>query len=307
MSRPRASIPWRETGSGRSLIDLSRNQGVTIFVSTHFMNEAERCDRISLMDSGRVLATDTPAGLVKARGAATLEDAFIGYLEEATGSRAPRPTRRPVRRDSRSGDRQRTRVLVQSAAAVRLHDPRSPGTVARSDPAGVQPVRHGAADAGVRIRCFDRRQQSVFRGAGSGPESRKPRLSGGTQRLDAISSRRPPLADYADLDKRLKSGDIKAAIEIPPGFGRDIKRGRPAWVSALGRWRDAVPRRDHPRLPAGHASAVSGGSGREDDGGRAAAARRYRNQVQVQPGFRQHLRHGAVEHVVAARRCFRRF
>jgi ribosome-dependent ATPase len=44
------------------LIDLSRNQGVTIFVSTHFMNEAERCDRISLMDSGRVLATDTPAG-----------------------------------------------------------------------------------------------------------------------------------------------------------------------------------------------------------------------------------------------------
>ena len=48
------------------LIDLSRNHGVTIFVSTHFMNEAERCDRISLMDAGRVLATDTPAGLVKA-------------------------------------------------------------------------------------------------------------------------------------------------------------------------------------------------------------------------------------------------
>ena len=51
------------------LIDLSRNQNVTIFVSTHFMNEAERCDRISLMDSGRVLATDTPAGLIAARGA----------------------------------------------------------------------------------------------------------------------------------------------------------------------------------------------------------------------------------------------
>jgi len=55
------------------LIDLSRNQGVTIFVSTHFMNEAERCDRISLMDSGRVLATDTPAQLVEARGASTLD------------------------------------------------------------------------------------------------------------------------------------------------------------------------------------------------------------------------------------------
>src|ERR1019366_5735688 len=58
----------------------------TIFVSTHFMNEAERCDRISLMDSGCVLATDTPAGLIKARGVATLEDAFISYLEEAAGS-----------------------------------------------------------------------------------------------------------------------------------------------------------------------------------------------------------------------------
>ena len=46
------------------LIDLSRKEGVTIFVSTHFMKEAERCDRISLMDSGRVLATDTPAGLI---------------------------------------------------------------------------------------------------------------------------------------------------------------------------------------------------------------------------------------------------
>ncbi len=65
------------------LIDLSRNQGVTIFVSTHFMNEAERCDRISLMDSGRVLATDTPQNLIEARGVSTLEDAFISYLEAA--------------------------------------------------------------------------------------------------------------------------------------------------------------------------------------------------------------------------------
>ena len=47
------------------LIDLSRNQGVTIFISTHFMNEAARCDRIALMDAGRVLATGTPADLTK--------------------------------------------------------------------------------------------------------------------------------------------------------------------------------------------------------------------------------------------------
>src|SRR5262249_24973618 len=74
------------------LIDLSRNQGVTIFVSTHFMKEAERCDRVSLMDSGRVLATDTPARLMGSRGAATLEDAFISFLEQAANTRAA-PTR----------------------------------------------------------------------------------------------------------------------------------------------------------------------------------------------------------------------
>ncbi len=67
------------------LIDLSRQQGVTIFISTHFMNEGERCDRISLMHAGQVLASDTPAGLMRGRGAANLEEAFISYLEEATG------------------------------------------------------------------------------------------------------------------------------------------------------------------------------------------------------------------------------
>ena len=46
------------------LVELSRQHGVTIFISTHFMNEAERCDRISLMHAGKVLASDTPAGLV---------------------------------------------------------------------------------------------------------------------------------------------------------------------------------------------------------------------------------------------------
>src|SRR5579885_3240257 len=69
------------------LIDLSRNQGVTIFVSTHFMNEAARCDRISLMDAGRVLATDTPPALIRARGASNLEEAFIDFLEEAASAR----------------------------------------------------------------------------------------------------------------------------------------------------------------------------------------------------------------------------
>ena len=74
------------------LIELSRGQGVTIFVSTHFMNEAARCDRVSLMDAGRVLITGSPAEIIASRGAVNLEDAFIGYLEDAAGGRAANTT-----------------------------------------------------------------------------------------------------------------------------------------------------------------------------------------------------------------------
>jgi ribosome-dependent ATPase len=41
-----------------------------------------------------------------------------------------------------------------------------------------------------------------------------------------------PLADYAELDRRLRNGNVNVSIEIPPNFGMDIKRGRPVWVSA---------------------------------------------------------------------------
>jgi ribosome-dependent ATPase len=43
---------------------------------------------------------------------------------------------------------------------------------------------------------------------------------------------KPPLTDYADLERRLENGDVSAGIEIPPGFGRDIARGRPVLVAA---------------------------------------------------------------------------
>src|SRR3546814_331505 len=69
----------------RMLVERSRRDKVTIFISTHFMNEAERCDRMSMMHAGQVLDSDTPARLVEKRGAGSLEEAFIGYLVEAGG------------------------------------------------------------------------------------------------------------------------------------------------------------------------------------------------------------------------------
>ena len=60
--------PVARDGFWEHLIELSRRDKVTIFVTTHFINEAERCDRISLMSAGKVLVVDTPDGVVEQRG-----------------------------------------------------------------------------------------------------------------------------------------------------------------------------------------------------------------------------------------------
>jgi len=61
-----------------ALIRAIRDEGVTIVLVTHFMEEAERlCDRVAVIDGGRVVATDTPAGLAEGLGQPTLEDAFL--------------------------------------------------------------------------------------------------------------------------------------------------------------------------------------------------------------------------------------
>ena len=215
------------------LIDLSRNQGVTIFVSTHFMNEAERCDRISLMDSGRVLATDIPGNLVRVRGAATLEDAFISYLEEATGSRAAAaaevappaaavPQVRPPPAPQRAFSLQRLFAYTIRETIELLRDPIRL-TFALCGTAMLMLVFGFGISTDVNNLSF-----AVL----DHDQSHESRAYLEELRGSSYFVERPPLADYADLEKRLQSGAIKAAIEIPPGFGRDIERGRPAWVGA---------------------------------------------------------------------------
>lgn len=67
------------------LINLSRKDGVTIFISTHFMNEAVRCDRISMMHAGKVLASDTPQNLIREKNKHSLEEAFVQYILDENG------------------------------------------------------------------------------------------------------------------------------------------------------------------------------------------------------------------------------
>jgi ribosome-dependent ATPase len=214
------------------LIDLSRNQGVTIFVSTHFMNEAERCDRISLMDSGRVLATDTPANLIKARGVSTLEDAFISYLEEATGASVTTP----AAITEPAGDR----PPAQPQRPQPLFSPRRllAYTIREAIELLRDPIRLGFAMFGTVFLML------VF-GFGISTDvnnltfavldhdhSHESRAYLEELRGSTYFVEQPPLADYADLQSRMQSGAIRAAIEFPPGFGRDLERGRPVLVGA---------------------------------------------------------------------------
>ncbi|MFH1686866.1 MAG: ATP-binding cassette domain-containing protein [bacterium] len=55
--------------------------GVTIFVTTHYMDEAEYCDRISIMHRGRIVAMDTPLRLIEKYQAANLEEVFVNLIQ----------------------------------------------------------------------------------------------------------------------------------------------------------------------------------------------------------------------------------
>jgi len=216
-----------------ALIDLSRRQDVTIFVSTHFMNEAERCDRISLMDSGRVLATGTPAQLVKSRGAATLEDAFIGYLEEATGTGAS--ATKPLAPTSQTVRRPRSAIEAHSGFSPRrllAYTIREALELLRD------PIRLGFSLFGTTLLMLvfgfgvSTDVNNLSFAVLDHDQSTESRAYLEELRGSSYFTEKPPLADYGVLENRMRSGNIRAAVEIPAGFGRDIKRGRPAWVGA---------------------------------------------------------------------------
>jgi ribosome-dependent ATPase len=226
----------------RILVDLSRQDHVTIFISTHFMNEAERCDRLSMMHAGKVLVTDTPAAIIAARHAAKLEDAFISLLEETIGSPDA---------DAKEEDRAASQpeAITSARAASRRFDLRRMFSYTRRETLELvrDPVRATLALLGSVILMF------VF-GYGINLDvenlafavlDRDQTTTSRSYVLDIAGSRyfdeHLPIADGADLDQRMRSGELSLAIEIPSGFGRDVARGRPV---EIGAWIDgAMPTR----------------------------------------------------------------
>jgi ABC-2 type transport system ATP-binding protein len=112
------------------LIEQVRDRGTTIVLVTHFMEEAERlCDRVALIDGGRIVALDTPAGLAaRARGGKTVRFVPSGPFDEGLLTRLAEVTR--VERDGRhvvvtgTGELVNAVVLALHAAGVDAHDVR---------------------------------------------------------------------------------------------------------------------------------------------------------------------------------------
>jgi ABC-2 type transport system ATP-binding protein len=81
--------PFARREFWRRIVALA-DQGVTVIVTTHFMEEAEYCDHVAILDAGRVLAQGTPAEIrLHARieeREPTMEDAFIAIVEESRES-----------------------------------------------------------------------------------------------------------------------------------------------------------------------------------------------------------------------------
>src|SRR5215469_15621443 len=234
----------------RTLIDLSRNDGVTIFLSTHFMNEAERCDRISLMHQGRVLAVGAPKALVKERGSVTLEDTFISYLEEAAATAEKSKARATPSATEQAAEPAAPQATAQDAKptasrASRRFDPGRLWAYARLETMQIlrDPIRLAFAFLGPVILMFafgygitfdvENLKYSAF-DQDQTPESRR--------LLESFSgshyfTERPPISSTDELEQRMRGGELAVAVEIPPGFGRDLTNRRSPEV---GFWIDGA-------------------------------------------------------------------
>lgn len=210
------------------LVELSRQDGVTIFISTHFMNEALRCDRISLMHAGRVLVHDAPERLIAAKGADSLESAFISYIEEASAPSEPARTETlsidagPVPKDLHRFSLNRLLAFSYRETIEVLRDPVRLAFALLGSAILLIVLTYGVSmDVDdIRFAALDNDRSPISR-------SYLEQLDG-----SLYFTAQTPLRSADDLATRMASGDLTVALEIPPDFGRDILKGETPEVSA---------------------------------------------------------------------------
>lgn len=226
----------------RLLVEMSRRNRVTIFISTHFMNEAERCDRISLMHAGRVLAVGKPADLQASRSSNGLEDAFVSYLQEVAQP-AAEPSRQSIDAPPAALQVTPSDTSPQDEAALPHRTVRASSrrtwTFARRETLELlrDPIRLTFAILGPLLLMaafgygvtFD--IENVRYAVLDRDQSYESRILLEQFTHSRYFAEQPPLASEFLIDQRLRSGELRFAIDIPPGFGRDLLQGRTPQVS----------------------------------------------------------------------------
>lgn len=232
--------PVARDGFWNLLTDLSRDDGVTIFISTHFMNEAERCDRISLMHAGKVLAIGAPDRLVSESGRDTLEETFIAHLEEAADDGAAPAedvaiTMEPAALEPAQG----------KSSVPAIFSPARLWAIARRETSELirDPIRLAfaifgplilmlAMGYGISFDVEDMRYAVLDQ-----DRSRESRMVLRQFEGSRYFSAAPELETIEELDHRMQRGEIGLALVIPPGFGRDLTAGQKPEISA---WLDGA-------------------------------------------------------------------
>lgn len=224
------------------MVDLSRKDGVTIFISTHFMNEAARCDRMSLMHAGKVLVTDTPENLVAHSQFDTLEAVFIDYLKKASGIEDDAPPPEAPELPADSGEAAATALKRRFSLRRLFSYSLREGLELRRDPVRLTLALLGTVilmfimGYGISMDVENLRFAVLDRDQTTTSQNYVQDLSGSRYFIE-----QPPLQNYDDMERRMRAGEIAVAIEIPPDFARDIAKGHDV---KLGVWVDgAMPNR----------------------------------------------------------------
>ncbi len=231
----------------RLIIELSRKDKVTVFITTHFMNEAARCDRISLMHAGKVLASDTPDNIIHSKDAKTLEEAFIRYLVDAGADDTSNDEKVSEMPKAVANDNEQVKINahhLQGFSLTRLIGCLWRETLELSrDPLRALLALLGSAilmlvmGYGITMDVEDLNFAVLDRDQTITSQNYITNLSGSKRYF----IEKPPITDYDDMDHRMRSNEIALAIEMPPNFGHDIQRGDPV---NIGIWIDgAMPLR----------------------------------------------------------------
>ncbi len=290
--------------------ELSRRDQVTIFISTHFMDEAMRCDRVALMHGGKLLQVAEPGELIKNAAEVDLDAAFIHYIEQAEkasqGNSPPPQLQEQVALPE--GDSVRYQPLSVSQSTGHYQQPPPVDREPRQQQGSAMvtklrrvisfayreslellrdPVRLALALVGnvilllvmgygisldvedITFAVLDRDQTGLSRDYANN-------LAGSPYFIE-----RSAISDYQQLDLRMRSGELSLVIEIPPGFGRNLQRGRPV---EIGAWIDgSMPTRGETLL--GYVQGMHGGW-LQEQARRAGLSVLAQPQLSIEPRFR---------------------